>query len=218
VRLLLPDRRDDVTVGELYGRHVRPTHGPYVVCSMIASADGAAVIEGSSAPLGSPADLSVLLALRAAADVVLVGAGTVRADAYGAPSRPGLTIAVVTRSAKLDFSSALFASGAGILVTTEDTPPVPVRSIRAGRGDVDFAAALALLEGGVVLCEGGPSINAQLFAAGLVDELCLTVSPLLAGGDEPRIAQGTPVTPPDRLHVVHVAEDDHYLFVRYVRS
>jgi riboflavin biosynthesis pyrimidine reductase len=217
VRLLLPDPRDDVTVGELYGRHVRPAHGPYVMCSMIASADGAAVIEGSSAPLGSPTDLSVLLALRAAADVVVVGAGTVRADAYGAPSHP-LTIAVVTRSAKLDFSSPLFASGAGIVVTTHDAPAVPVRSIRAGRGDVDFAAALAELGGGVVLCEGGPSINAQLFAAGLVDEVCLTVSPLLAGGDEPRIAQGTAVTPPERLHVVHVAADDHYLFIRYVRS
>jgi riboflavin biosynthesis pyrimidine reductase len=218
VRLLLPDRRDEVTVGELYGRHVRPAHGPYVMCSMIASVDGAAVIDGSSAPLGSRADLSVLLALRVAADMVLVGAGTVRADAYGAPSRAGLTIAVVTRSTKLDFSSPLFASGAGIVVTTEDAPAVPVRSIRAGRGDVDFAAALAQLESGVVLCEGGPSINSQLFAADLIDELCLTVSPLVVGGDEPRIAQGTPVTPPQRLHVVHVAEEDSYLFVRYVRS
>ena len=218
MRLLLPDPRDDVTVGELYGRHVRPARGPYVMCSMIASVDGAAVIDGSSAPLGSPTDLSVLLALRAAADVVLVGAGTVRADAYGAPSHAGLTIAVVTRSAKLDFSSPLFASGAGIVVTTHEAPAVPVRSIRAGRGDVDLAGALAQLGGGVVLCEGGPSINAQLFAAGLVDELCLTVSPLLAGGDEPRIAQGTSVTPPERLQVVHVAEDDHYLFIRYVRS
>ena len=125
---------------------------------------------------------------------------------------------MVTRSAKLDFSSPLFTSGAGIVVTTENAPPVPVRSIRAGVGDVDFAAALVALDSGVVLCEGGPSINAQLFAAGLIDELCLTISPLLAGGDEPRIAQGTPVTPPARLHVVHIAEDDHYLFVRYVRS
>ena len=66
-----------------------------------------------------------------------------------------------------------------------------------------------------ILCEGGPRLNAQLVAAGLVDELCLTISPMLVGGSAARILDGT--SSPTGLRLAHVLEDDGFLFCRYVR-
>jgi riboflavin biosynthesis pyrimidine reductase len=67
-----------------------------------------------------------------------------------------------------------------------------------------------------VLSEGGPTVNGQLFAADLVDEVCVTVAPLLLAGDSPRIAIGPPVPGGRPLSLVHVLTEDHYLFLRYV--
>jgi riboflavin biosynthesis pyrimidine reductase len=184
--------------------------------NMITSVDGASVLDGVSGGLGGPGDRAVFSVIRALADVILVGAGTVRAEGYGPPKKAGQRIAVVSRSGDLDWSSKLFTSGAGVAVLPEDGPTVPGRNLRAGRGDVDLAAALALLDGDVVLAEGGPTLNGQLLAAGLVDELCVTVSPRLLGGSAKRIFVGP--SAPTGLSLVRLLEDEGFLFCRYVRS
>jgi riboflavin biosynthesis pyrimidine reductase len=216
VRRLFPSPVSEVDVAAAYADPRRRRHGgrPWVVLNMIASVDGATAVDGVSGGLGGPGDRAVFSALRKLADVVLVGAATVRAEGYQPPRREGQRIAVVTRSADLDWSSALFRSGAAIVVTAEDGPDVPVDSVRAGRGELDLAAAVAKLPGEVVLAEGGPSLNAQLLAAGCIDELCVTVSPRAVGGTAKRIATG-PDGSDHRLELLHVLEEDGFLFTRY---
>ena len=217
--------------------------GPVYGSTMIASADGAASLDGRAGPLGGPADKEVFAVLRALADVVLVGAGTMRAEHYGPArldqtarsrrSRWGLPavppIAVVTGSCRLDWGSPFFAQA--------EQPPVVLTAasaaaadrahaaevaevIVAGEDEVDLTRALdALADRGHenVLAEGGPSIAAQLATAGLVDELCLTVSPLIAGGPAGRILDGATLVPPACLELDQVLEADGYLFLRYGR-
>jgi 5-amino-6-(5-phosphoribosylamino)uracil reductase len=185
---------------------------------MVASVDGATVWQGRSGGLSSRTDQDVLNALRATADMVLVGAGTVRAEGYGPPRKEGLQIGVVTATGNVNTTTALFTSGAGFLVTTLDTPTTSVKAVRAGFGQVDLRAALAMLPAGFIHVEGGPTLNAALLGADLVDEVNLTVSPALAGGDGPRVTQGAGLPELRRLVLAHVCEDDGYLFLRYVRA
>lgn len=182
---------------------------------MISTPDGVVDVGGRSGPLGGPADQARLVELRQAADIVLVGAGTVRAENYGPPSRAGLRIAVVTRTCALDFDSPLFASGAGLVVTTLDAPEIPVQSVRAGTGEVDLAGAIASLGADLIHVEGGPQLNAALLDADLVDAVNLTISPLLFG------ASGTSwATAPHAARVFSLAwteERDGLLFARWER-
>jgi riboflavin biosynthesis pyrimidine reductase len=219
VRRLFPDAVDGVDPTAEYADARRLRHGdrPWVLVNMIASLDGAVAINERSGGLGGPADRRVFRTLRDLADLVLVGAGTVRAEKYGPPTKPGQRIAVVTRSADLDWSSSLFTGGAALVVTTEDAPAVPVDSVRAGHDSVDLAAALAQLDAGVVLCEGGPSLNGDLVTAGLVDEWCLTLSPQLVGGEAGRAAR-SPTARPTGFEVVRVLEEAGFLFARAVRA
>lgn len=193
---------------------------PWVLANMIASVDGATALDGTSGGLGGPADREVFQTLRSMADLVLVGAATVRAERYRAPSKPGLRVAVVTGSGDLDWSSSLFTSGAGFVITTEAAPTLPVESLRTPGDRLDLAWALGHLgehvEAGVVLCEGGPSLNGQLLAGDLIDELCLTVSPTLVGGHSSRVMTSAAATPSD-FDLAHVLEADGLLFLRYLR-
>lgn len=184
---------------------------------MVASLDGSAVVDTTSGALSSDADRAMFSTLRSLADLILVGAGTVRAEGYGPPSKAGQRIGVVTRRVDLDLTSALFTSGAGFLILPETAPDVPVDSVRAGRDQVDLAAALGQLDADVVQLEGGPALNAAFAAADLVDELNLTLSPQLAGGDGPRIVHGAP-TLARRLDLAQVVEADGFLFTRWARG
>ncbi|MEW2357759.1 pyrimidine reductase family protein [Spirillospora sp. NPDC029432] len=220
---------------------------PWVRANMVASADGAATWEGRSGGLGGDADRHLFLYLRGLADVILVGAGTVRAEGYG-PARPhpsweGLrtgrpetpAIAIVSRSLDLDFTAPIFTEAAPdartIVLTVRDADPDRLRAarehaevIQLGRAGCDFASAFERLAGmghRRVLCEGGPHLLAQVAAAGMLDELCLTVSPVLASGNAPRVLDGTVLPPAARLRLAHVIEDSDdagFLFLRYVRS
>jgi riboflavin biosynthesis pyrimidine reductase len=222
VRRLLPDPTELVPsqLASAYADPRRARHDgrPWVVVNMIASADGATTVEGVSGGLGGPGDRTVFSVLRALADVVLVGASTVRTEHYGPPRKAGQRIAVVSRSGELDWTAELFTSGAGIAVLPEDGPEVPVPTIRGGRGDVDLAAVLRQLDGEVVLAEGGPTLNGQLAAAGLIDELCVTVAPRLLGGGAKRIVVGPPAAEPTTLELAHVLEEDGFLFCRFLRG
>ena len=225
-RIFPPGDPTDAEIGALYGG-VRPAveGRPWAGLSMITSLDGATAVDGLSGGLGNANDRAVFGALRAAADVIVVGARTATAEGYRPTARPGQRIAVVTSSGLVDTSGELFTSGCAFLVVPDDVGAIPtgVESIRAGQGSVDLAGALRQFTTIVpsarfVLAEGGPRLNGALLDAGCLDELDLTIAPALVGGDSSRIVAGaTELRRSWRL--VHVLTDeDGYLFTRWVRS
>ncbi len=185
---------------------------------MVASVDGSTMLDGVSGGLSSAVDREVLLTLRSLADVIIVGAGTVRSEGYGPPKKPGQRIGVVTRSGDVDLDRPLFTSGAGFLIVPEDLAPLAVETVRAGVGEIDLASAIRRLPGNpsFVHAEGGPSLNGSLAEADLIDELAITTSPRLVGGAGSRITKGS-ADLSRVLTLVHVLEDDGFLFSRYVR-
>ena len=242
-----------VTDAALAGLYAYPDLGAppvrWLRANMVASLDGAASVGGRSGGLSNEADQQVFAMLRAHADVILVGAGTARAEGYG-PVRPeseGLRwawlrdgrppsapIAVITRALDLDLGGALLADAPAhartIVITTESAVPgrraAAARTadvIVAGEASVDLKAAVdALAERGHqrISCEGGPHLLAQLADAGLLDELCLTLSPLLAGPGADRIVTGGLPMPGGGtlpFTLAHVLEDEGHLLCRYVR-
>lgn len=217
MRRLLPHPADHITVAEAYDVvRPRPAERPWVGVCMVASLDGSTVVADTSSALSSDADRDVLVGLRLVADLIIVGAATVRIEGYGRPSKPGQRVGVVSRTGDVDLTSPLFTSGAGFLILPETAPPVPVPSVRAGVGELDLAGALAQLDVRFVQSEGGAALNGALAAADLIDELNLTISPVISGDDAPRLTAGAPAVL-HRMALVHVLEDDGFLFTRYVR-
>lgn len=198
-----------------------PPGRPWVSLCMVASLDGSTVVDSTSRGLSNPTDQALLLILRSFADVILVGAATVREERYGPPKRADQRIAVVSRSGRLDFTTPLFTSGRAVVVLPVDAPEVPVDSIRAGHGHIDIATALAEMTHRwgtkVVQAEGGATINGLLAAADLIDELNLTISPQISGDDGQRLVVGAPALAL-RMQLAHVIEDDGFLFTRYSRA
>ena len=224
MRQLLPFPRDPVDPAALYDDLPPAGRRPTVRLNMIASIDGATDVAGRSGGLGGPADQALFAVLRSLADVVLVAAGTVRAERYGPSKGP---VAVISRSCRLDWDSPFFTAAIAppVMVTVAEAPALERKKaagladlIIAGERDVDLAAALgALAERGYarVLAEGGPSLNGQLAAADLLDELCLTLSPLLAGGDAKRILAGAALAPGRGWRLRSLCEQDGFVFLRY---
>jgi riboflavin biosynthesis pyrimidine reductase len=258
---------------------------PWLRANMISSADGAATLGGRSGALGGPADRMVFGVLRSLADVILVGAGTARAEKYRPVSRAGIwaglrdgqaaplpAIAVVSASLDLSGCEQLLAGGPEdgptIVITTEAgakrarsgqllaaagpaaqpgqllaaagpaaqpgqpraaagpaAQPAQPLVLAAGPDRVDpgrAVAALAELGYRQILAEGGPHLLGQLADAGLIDELCLTTSPVLAAGPGGRIvvsADPAPRSQPTaRLSLAHVLTDAGFLLSRYIRA
>lgn len=245
VQQLIPPRRDDgatdLTDEQLLGLYA-PGDGDLVRFNFVASADGAATTGGTSGGLGTAADQRIFALQRRHADVVLVGAGTIRAEGYagelidadaqawrrerGMASHPG--IAVVSGSLDLDPESDFFtAAPVPVLVfTTSSADPARRQAlaqvadvITAGEDDVDPRQILAALsERGhrMVHAEGGPTLFASFQRAGAVDSLCLTVSPVLAGGEGHRIATG-PTSENQPVGLALLLEEDGALFTEYRR-
>jgi len=241
VRQLLPTPSGELTDDDLTAAYEVPAAPDrHVRVNFVASADGAAWLDGRSGGLSSPADKRVFALLRDLADVVLVGAGTIRTEGYtypdfgperrdrrralGLAERP--TFAVVSGSLDLDPTSRLF-TGAPVrtIVLTAAAAPAAARAalepvadvVTAGEDRVDLAAAVdALAARGLrrILSEGGPALLGGLVAAGRLDELCLTVSPLLAGAGAGRITAGGG-HPPVSLTVLRLLAEDGSLFTRY---
>ncbi|MDX6230266.1 MAG: hypothetical protein QOI76_3656 [Frankiales bacterium] len=208
-------------------------------CNFVVSADGAASLDGSSEQLSGAPDKRVFGILRALCDVVVVGAGTARAEDYQPVrigprraeirARHGLSacppIAVVTRTLDLDLTRPLFtqAQARTIVVTSS---AVPDRRLDEARtvADVIVQDDLAglpqqLAERGLgrVLCEGGPELFGDLLRAELVDELCLTVSPQLVGSlSEHRLTGSTALPRPLSLTLAGSRTDENFLFLRYL--
>ncbi len=213
--------------------------------NMIASTDGAITVGGTSEALGNAADQAVFSAVRACCDWILVAAGTARIERYSLPrpkrrtrvarrvaglrSRPGL--AVVTSSLNLDLDLPMFSDRrpgdalpliiAGSTATTSQIAHfdsvAEIVQTRSPRPTCDeIMTELSRREARVVLSEGGPSFNAQLADAGIIDELCLSISPLVAGGDSTRLINGSRRLVPQSLVLDHLAVASDTIFARYL--
>ena len=194
----------------------------WVRANFISTLDGAATgDDGRSGSINTGADRDVFALLRALSDVILVGAGTARVERYrratvrapwlvlrdGRPAHPAT--AVVSRSGSVPpgLSQARQDSGEVLLITCERAGAEAIELARTTLGDeqvivagdstVDLSAAVdALAARGLrrILCEGGPHLMRDLTASGRLDELCLTLAPILVAGEHPRITAGPAVT------------------------
>jgi len=237
-----------------YYRNGAASPAPLLRANMVASADGAASFDGRSGGLSGPADRMLFTVLRSLADLILVGAGTVRAERYRpvqpaeiwADLRPPGTavpaIGVVSGRLDLDPRSPLLtavAPGAQTIVITIASAPAEQRAaiarharvIEAGQDRLDLAAAagqdrldLAAAVGALhdlgyasILTEGGPGLLGHLAEADLIDELCLTTSPVLADGSAGRITRSRTASR-TQLSLVHVLHDEGFLFSLYRRE
>jgi riboflavin biosynthesis pyrimidine reductase len=225
MRRLLPAPAAEVTIEEAYDTPLgRRDDRPWCGLCMVQSVDGSTVVDGRSGALSSPEDSAILARLRRLADVIMVGAGTVRTEGYGPPRKPGQRIGVVTARGHVDLSTELFTSGAGFVITTTEAEldGGSVDVLRAGSGAVDLAEVVSrlpeLCEGAsFVQAEGGPHLNGALLAAGVLDELDLTFSPRIVGGDGPRLTTGA--VPNDSRYALAqvLVDEDSFLYTRWVR-
>lgn len=234
----MPTRSELFDAYALHGRD-----GTRVRMNFVSSADGAVTLGGRSGALGGGTDRALMQVLRAMADVVLVGAGTVRAEGYGGvrvrdgdlewrrsrglEDQPAL--AVVSGELRLEPGDPVFAEAVRrpVLVTTDAAADArgslfePVATVIACGGDaVDLGMMLdAFVRRGwtQVLCEGGPHLFGALLADDLVDEVCVTVAPRFVGGEAGRIVQG--VAEGDRRFALAgvVTDDEGFAFLRYAR-
>ncbi|HEX4186579.1 MAG TPA: dihydrofolate reductase family protein [Solirubrobacteraceae bacterium] len=224
----------------------RPLAGerPYVLLNMVSTIDGRASLEGRSGPIAGAADRELFRALRAAADAVLAGAGTMRVERYGRLIReesrrrlrterglsPEPIACIATGSLALPPDMPLLAEPEAhvVVLTASEAELAPTAArvdyVRASReGQLDLPRALARLREGfgveLLLCEGGPHLNGSMLAEGLVDELWLSLASKLAGdpadGEALRIVAGEELQPPLELALLGVLEHDSQLFLRY---
>jgi riboflavin-specific deaminase-like protein len=232
-----PGRPPHEWLAELRPHEQAPADRPFLYLNFVASADGRATFEGRTQGLGSEADTLLLTELRAVADAVLIGTGTIRAEGYGRLVRnaervarreaagiaPTPTAVLISRSFDVPWGATLFeAADQPVILYThaEGTPPqvaAPLEVVRLE--DPQPAAVMADLRSrGVrsLLCEGGPTLTSALLEAGVVDELFLTLSPLLSG--EPgalRIVEGDGLPAPAQLTLEWALRHGEELFLRY---
>lgn len=219
--------------------HARPDR-PYVVANMVTTVDGHAALDGRSGPLGKEADSAFFHALRGRVDAVMAGTRTVAVERYGRMVRdPGARAAregrglaadalafLVTRSGRIDVGAPLFQDPDSTVAVTSYVPldlggcPAKVTVRQLAEAERSLAGALRALrrEYGVraLLCEGGPTILGALLRDGLVDELFLTLAPLLAGGAPslPTVG-GPPLAEPRALELAWALESQDELLLRY---
>jgi riboflavin biosynthesis pyrimidine reductase len=240
MRQLLPEPAPIDGDADLESIFVLPT-GRRVRANFITSIDGAIELDGRSRSLSGPADRAAFMAMRACADAVLVGAGTVRAENYGPVKldegtqrrrvdrgqEPLPRLAIVSGAADLDPRAKVFSGAKPLLLTSakgaNSRPDLgPVAEVTVCGEDVvdlgyalDHLSALGLVR---VLCEGGPTLMSSLLAHDLVDELCLTISPVLAGSGHRSLTTGHPMPDPAWFGLLGLLEADGMLLSRYGRA
>jgi len=240
MRLLYPDSRptspEELAAGLRFGDQAPPDR-PYLVLNMVSSLDGKATIDWRTKGLSTDLDRRLFHRLRTQADAVMVGAGTVRAERYGRMAKSEELRAVreaeglaadplgVIVSSRLDLPADLPILGEPeqrvLIATSSDaTLPETEAEVLYERIADDLPLLVARLreQHGIrsVVCEGGPTLNSHLLAAGLVDELWLTLNPKLAGGAAAlTIVAGRELVEPAELELVSVAEGEGDLFTRW---
>jgi riboflavin biosynthesis pyrimidine reductase len=241
MRLLYPHFEDVVDPAEIYADLPSAVGRPSVRLNMIVSVDGGTSWNGVSGGLGGPADKALFAVMRTLPDVILVASGTMRAEHYGPAvlpahvqevrssrgQRPVPPVAVVSQRCDFDWGSNFFtaATERPLIITVASAAPTNLERARAvadvivaGDERVDLRVAVTELgERGTehILAEGGPTLNGELATAGLLDELCVSLAPLLASGDAKRIIAGSALAQLEHLRLRSILEDDDYLFLRY---
>lgn len=240
MRQWLPEPRDVDVRREYAAASWAPPDRPGIALDMVVGIDGGVTIDGRSGPIGGDADWQAFLGLRDAADVILVGAGTVRNEDYGPPVRRDevardraaqgrsevAAMAIATRTLALEPTMRVFsdASRPPVVLAPHSAPTEPERRLRDhgvevrrfGDVELDLVAARDwFAEQGwrEVLCEGGPTLNAALFRVGLVDELFVSVAPKVTGS--PRHLVDPDVTGVVDLDLVGAVHADGELLLRY---
>ncbi|MDE0608225.1 MAG: dihydrofolate reductase family protein [Acidimicrobiaceae bacterium] len=225
-----------------------PSDRPWVMGSMIASLDGATAIGGLSGELGGPADRAVFRAVRASCDWIVVASGTANAESYGPPKQSEAVVearlrsgrsavprlAIVTVSGAIDPTIPAFTHAAGdrapeqrpLVISGEQANAEKLAALNA---EIVRLPAPAPQPGAVlnelhrrgaqvVLCEGGPTWNGKMVQAGLIDEICLSISPILAGGTSSRIVAGAEHAIATQMRLSRLLCEDDLLFARYTRA
>jgi len=172
---------------------------PWVVLSMISTADGATAIDGNSAKLGGPTDREVFLHLHRSADCVLVGAQTIRQDSYS-PLPAHQKLVVLSHTGDLGANTQALLDAGNTQIVTGDVHKI-----------------VHDLSGNICVLEGGSNLNNQMLQANLIDEICLTIAPMFVGGTTPRIFEGEWFNN-DSWTLAHVCHDSGFVFLRYLRS
>ena len=191
----------ECSVADLYDDRRRDRHAdrPWIILSMISSADGAMAIDGTSGGLGGDSDRSVFRHLRSIADGVLVGAGTVRSESYSPlPSRQ--TLVVVSKTGNLGAQMSILTSAGNTRVV-----------------DGDVRGICSALVGEIWILEGGSSLNAQMLAGDCIDDVCLTIAPRFVSSDVGRII-GDGEFVDHQWNLAHIAHDEGFVFLRYLRN
>jgi riboflavin-specific deaminase-like protein len=239
VQLIYPEHRPispEELASELRLHELAPSGRPYLGINMVSSLDGKATLDWRTKGLSTEVDRRLFHHLRTQADVVMVGAGTAREERYGrmtkndelsakrvAEGRSAEAVAVVV-SGRLDLPPdlpLLNEPEQAVLIATGSEAELPGLGahVEYARVGDDLPRLMAeLRERGVrsVLCEGGPTLNSFLFAAGLVDELFLTMNPKIVGGAAAlTIVAGRELVEPVELDLVSVAEAEGELFTRW---
>ncbi|MEU8624776.1 pyrimidine reductase family protein [Streptomyces sp. NPDC048669] len=244
--LTAADDRGEWSLDALADAYAYPdTDGSWLRANMVSTLDGAAQHDGRSQPISCASDMRIFGTLRGLADVVIAGAQTVRLEGYrparareafaarraAAGQGPAPAVAVVSGSLDLDFSLPLFVSPLvpTLVLTGAGAPPDRIAAARAAGAEVVIAgegsrvdparAVRELADRGLkrLLTEGGPRLLGQFVAAGVLDEMCLTLAPMLTAGDAQRIAGGPSVAVPERFALAAVLEEAGFLFSRYRR-
>ena len=245
VHRIFPPPVSEVEADDIYRDDRTPTSGrPWLMMNMIETVDGVTEVEGVSGPLGSAGDKDIFGTIRTLPDIILVGSNTAVAEQYSPPSTsvstkarrltsgawPVARLAVVSAQLDFDLTLPMFTrpSQRPIVVTTTNADPNKVELIaevadliQCGVDSVDLTETLremAALGAQWVLSEGGPSLNGALLAAGLVDEIFVTVAPLLGGGQARGISRGNTFSEIEELELRHVLTEDHFLFLRYTKA
>ncbi|WP_035775642.1 dihydrofolate reductase family protein [Arthrobacter sp. H5] len=243
INQLLPSPAQDLSDDQILGLYGRSGPGVWVRFNFVSTLDGAATHDGVSGPLGNDGDRRIFALTRRQADVILVGAGTIRAEGYegpllddagrdwrianGYPGHPAL--AIVSGSLDLDPCSGLFTrSPVRPIVFTSERASARRREafsdvadvVVLGEETVDGPACAAWLGGrglNGILCEGGPTLFAGFVRDDAVDELCLSLSPLLSGGRGRGVGADTPAGDLRRMRLASLLESDSALYGRWLR-
>jgi len=232
----------ELSTNDLLALYAVDDRVPTVRANMVVSLDGRATdAEGLSAGISSESDRFVFSLLRSQSDAIIVGAGTARAEGYrpakvreefaGSREARGRVdppvIAVVSRTLHFDADDPLYRRGRALFITSEGADDAAVARaeasvevIRTPGADVDLtAAAAALRQRGLqhLLIEGGPHLFTDALAQDVIDELCLTIAPVIVGGPGPRLLADHDAIDA-RFALQHIVESEGFLMTRYRRD